>query len=483
MNSIHIVGLGAGDIEQLPVGVYRKLTSSEHTIYTRTEEHPVIKDLQNEGVIFHSFDSIYEQHDQFQMVYEKIVSFLLEKAVQHDVIYAVPGHPMLAEQTTQLLLENDKGISVHIEGGQSYLDSLFTSLKIDPIEGFQFVDGTKFKRRDLNYRNHLVFCQVYDQMVASEIKLELMEDLPEDYPITIITAAGSSDENILTIPLYELDRTVTLNNLTSLYVPPASDELLYHRFETLKDVIATLRGPNGCPWDKKQTHESLRPYLIEEAYEFIQAIDQEDDEGIIEELGDVLLQVMLHSQIGQDDGFFQVEDVIRSITEKMIRRHPHVFGEDKVRDAEEVLGKWEDIKAREKGFKKAASILDGISESFPALLRAVEIQKKAAKVGFDWEHAEPMWDKVDEEIKEWKHSLEFESKSSQEIELGDILFAIVNLARYYKINPEIALQRTNYKFISRFSFMETAINNENKSITELSLEELDSYWNKAKMQE
>ncbi|MEQ6377531.1 nucleoside triphosphate pyrophosphohydrolase [Bacillaceae bacterium S4-13-58] len=483
MNAIHVVGLGAGDIEQLPVGIYRKLTSSKHVIYTRTHDHPVIEDLKKEGLEFYSFDSIYEQNDQFQEVYEQIASFLLEKASEQEIIYAVPGHPMLAEQTTQLLLHNSKGIAVHIEGGQSYLDALFTSLKIDPIEGFQFVDGTSFQRRDINYRHHLVFCQVYDQMIASEIKLELMEDLPEDYPVTVITAAGSTQETIKTIPLYELDRTVTLNNLTSLYVAPVPEELLHHRFETLKEVIATLRGPNGCPWDKKQTHESLRPYLIEEAYEFIQAVDQEDDDGMIEELGDVLLQVMLHSQIGQDEGYFQIEDVIRSITEKMIRRHPHVFGDETVQDADEVLGKWEDIKAEEKGEKKESSILDGISESFPALFRAIEIQKKAAKVGFDWEHAEPMWDKVEEEINEWKSSLVHESESSQELELGDILFAIVNLARYYKINPEIALQRTNHKFISRFSFMENAIKSDNKSISDLSLEELDGYWEKAKMQE
>ncbi|MUK88066.1 nucleoside triphosphate pyrophosphohydrolase [Ornithinibacillus sp. L9] len=479
---IEIIGLGAGDIEQLPLGIYKKLTNTKAPILVRTMDHPVIKTLQKEGVLFESFDTIYETEDQFESVYQQIVERIIEKASDFtSLIYAVPGHPMLAEKTVQLLLENSE-IETKIIGGQSYLDDLFTSLQIDPIEGFQFVDGTSFSRSELNYRQHIVFCQVYDRFIASEVKLALLEDLPADYEITIIEAAGSSKEMIKKVPLEELDHQMEVSNLTSVYVPPAPAHLLNHTFYRLREVIAELRGPNGCPWDKEQTHETLREYAIEEVYELIEAIDDQDDEGIIEELGDILLQVMLHSQIGEDDGYFNVEDVIRSITDKMIYRHPHVFDTIKVDSVDDVYKNWDDLKKKEKG-EQRKSVLDGVPEHLPSLAKAFKLQKKAAKVGFDWDDVNDIWNKLKEEIEEVKAAIEDKDQLEMEKELGDVLFVLANISRYYKINPEVALNRTNQKFLSRFSYIEKQLQEQGKDIQETSLQEMDYYWDQAKERE
>lgn len=476
---IEIVGLGAGDIEQLPLGIYRKLMKQEVPLYIRTIDHPVIKALQIEGVTYTSFDSIYEENDHFEQVYLTIVMKLVEAAKDSgSILYAVPGHPMLAEKTVQLLLQQTE-VEVTIIGGQSYLDALFTALKIDPIDGFQFLDATSYQRSQIDYRNQVVFCQVYDSFVASEVKLTLLEDLPPEHPITIVEAVGSEGESLQTIPLVELDQGVTLSNLTSVYVPPVKEETINHQFFRLRDVIAKLRGQNGCPWDKKQTHISLRKYLLEEAYELIDAINQEDDDAIAEELGDVLLQVMLHSQIGEDAGYFTVDDVIKGITDKMIRRHPHVFDTAEVNDESDVIANWESIKAQEKA-ESPTSILDRIPKAASPLVKAEGLQKEAAKVGFDWTDSEPIWDKVAEELAEVKEALKNGTTTQIEEEFGDILFAIVNLARYYKINSEIALEQTNQKFIYRFHYIEAEVSKRGSLLESMTLLELDALWQEAK---
>lgn len=478
---ITILGLGAGELDQLTMGVYRKIKEADH-MYVRTKEHPVIEELEKEGVQYTAFDSVYEAHDTFEIVYETIANTLLERAQEADIIYAVPGHPLVAERTVQLLLQKgeEKQIEVRIEGGQSFLDPMFASLKIDPIEGFQLIDATSFERGQLQLRQHLIFCQVYDAFVASDVKLTLMEMLPDEYEVYIVTAAGTSFEQVKKVPLYLLDHETELNNLTSVYVPPVTDRTsLYQTFDTLREIIAELRGPNGCPWDKKQTHQSLKKYLIEEAYEVLEAIDEEDDDHLVEELGDVLLQVMLHAQIGEDEGWFSVDDVIRTLSEKMVRRHPHVFGSVDVEDAEEVVVNWEEIKKQEKGHVRA-SVLSGIPKSVPQLMRAYELQKKAGKVGFDWEDVQPMMDKVLEEWKEFQQEVVKMDEEKMLGEFGDILFACVNIARHYKINPEEALYTTNEKFMRRFLYMEAKVAEMNKEMQELTLEQLDALWEEAK---
>lgn len=481
MSKIEVIGLGAGDINQLPLGIYRKLKDTDAVIYTRTLDHPVIETLVEEGIHFYSFDAMYEAEEDFASVYENIVAHLLEQAKESSLIYTVPGHPMLAEKTVQLLLEQED-IEVEIQGGQSYLDALFTSLKIDPIDGFQFVDGTSFERRQLNYEQHLVFCQVYDQFIASDVKLTLLEDLPPDYEITVIEAAGTAQEKLVQIPLEELDHSVEVTNLTSVYVPPTEPTQLNHMFYRLVEVIQRLRAPGGCPWDQKQTHESLREYTIEEVYELIDAIDAEDDDNIIEELGDILMHVLLHSQIGDDAGYFSIDDVVHSITNKMIHRHPHVFGNVEVDSVDDVLTNWDALKQEEKG-KERESILDGIPKHLPSLSKAYKLQQKAAKVGFDWKEAESIWEKLAEEVTEVKDAIAEGNIDHIEDEFGDVLFVVANLMRFYKIHPEVALNRTNNKFFSRFSYVEKEAQKSGKRLEENTLEELDYYWDQAKERE
>ncbi|UTR16658.1 nucleoside triphosphate pyrophosphohydrolase [Salipaludibacillus sp. LMS25] len=484
-STIRILGLGAGELDQLPVGIYNKLIKQE-LVFLRTEDHPVVAELKKEGMTFRSFDNIYETYDHFDEVYDHIVEELVEAVTtKGEIIYAVPGHPLVAEATVQRLLALDATVNVVIEGGHSFLDAIFTSLKIDPIDGFQLVDGMTMDPSSLDLTSHTVVAQVYDQMSASHVKLTLMERLPDDYVIHVVTAAGTAQESVRTVPLYELDRVTTLSNLTAVYLPPIKDDtLLYREFSTLRHVIKTLRGPNGCPWDKKQTHQSLKKYLLEETYEVLDAIDENDDDHLAEELGDVLLQVLLHAQISEDEGYFNMEDVIRSLTEKMIRRHPHVFGDKTANNAEEVVTNWEEIKQQEKIEKGQNNfLLDDIPSALPALLKAFQLQKKAAKVGFDWNDEAPMWMKLQEEISEWLQALKEGANDDAVEELGDVLFVLVNLARYHEIDPEEALTKTNNKFRRRFNYIEDQLAKDSLQADAVSLEKLDELWDKAKQEE
>lgn len=477
MGKIEVIGLGAGDIGQLPLKVYRTLTDHKKTIFVRTMGHPVVSKLQEEGVSFRGFDDYYEAYDDFPTVYEQIVATLLKEAQDETITYAVPGHPMVAEKTVDLLLQQDN-IKIDIIGGQSFLDDLFTALQIDPVDGFQFVDATLFTREELNYKNHLLFSQVYDAFIASDVKLTLLEDVPPTFEVTVVEAAGTSEEKITKVPLVELDRAVQLSNLTSIYVPPVPQEILTHQFTTLRSVIALLRSPNGCPWDRKQTHESLRKYMIEEAYELIEAINNEDDDGIIEELGDVLLQVMLHSQIGEDNGYFTIDDVILGITEKMIHRHPHVFGKS------DPTKSWDELKQEENGgAQKEDSIMSKVNPYGPALQIANNVQKEAAKVGFDWDNSEAVWEKWREEKEEFSEALQQENQVEMENEFGDMLFVLVNIARFHQIDAELALVKTNNKFMRRFTAVEKQVLQTGKKFTDMTLAELDVFWDNAKREE
>ncbi|MFL6557433.1 MAG: nucleoside triphosphate pyrophosphohydrolase, partial [Bacillus sp. (in: firmicutes)] len=368
-------------------------------------------------------------------------------------------------------------------GGQSFIDPLLASLKIDPIEGFQLLDGTALNKEQLQIDQHIIVSQVYDQFVASNVKLTLKEKLPDDYQVYIVTAAGSSHEVIEKVPLYELDRNVSVNNLTSVYIPPVKEEqILLKNFSKLREIIAELRSPTGCPWDREQTHDSLKKYLIEETYEVIDAINSGDIDHLIEELGDVLLQVMLHAQIGEDDGYFSIDDIIEGISAKMIRRHPHVFGNAQADNAEEVVRNWQEIKKQEKG-ESPSSLLDGVSMSLPNLLRAYDLQKKAAKVGFDWQEITPALEKVKEELEEFVNELDGTEAGMVRAkgEFGDLLFAFVNVARFLKIHPEEALFETNEKFTRRFRYVEEKVKDSGRTFEEHTLEQLDQYWDEAKL--
>ncbi len=243
-------------------------------------------------------------------------------------------------------------------------------------------------------------------------------------------------------------------------------------FQELVDIVSRLR--KECPWDREQTTKSIKNNLIEEVYELLEAIDEDDEEGMIEELGDVLLQVVFHSQIKKDEGKFDINDVLKHLISKLIRRHPHVFGESAAKSAEEVLNQWHKIKQEE---KKRESILDGIPKRMPALLRAVKVQNRAKKVGFDWENIQQVLDKIQEEIEEFK---EAKTKEEKKHELGDILIAVTNLGRFEGIDPEEALHEAVDRMIKRFNYIEKKAKENKQSLEEMSLENMDKYWEEAK---
>lgn len=254
-------------------------------------------------------------------------------------------------------------------------------------------------------------------------------------------------------------------------------------FESLVEVIATLRGENGCPWDREQTHSSLKSTLIEETYETLEAIDSGKPDKLKEELGDLLLNVMLQAQIASESKDFNIYDVIDSLTEKLIRRHPHVFSDVDVENSEDVVKNWEAIKSQEAGYEDRESILDGIPIALPALLRGQKIQKRAARVGFDWENINDVVEKVDEELEEVKESLHRSNQDEIEMEIGDLLFAVVNLCRFVELQAEETLRKSNRKFVQRFKRMEKELEKQGRKITEQSLAELDEIWEEVKRHE
>jgi len=320
---------------------------------------------------------------------------------------------------------------------------------------------------------------LYDVAVASEVKLSLMDVYPDDYPVTVVRGAGveGRDEQE-TIPLYRLDR-VSVDHLTSLFVP-AMERRPATSFERLVEVMAALRKPDGCPWDREQTHETLKKYLTEETYEFFDAIDDQDDERMADELGDLLLQMVFHARIAEEEGRFDIHDAIRSIVEKLIRRHPHVFGGTEVSGADEVLDNWEKIKAGERLTAHRKSLLDAVPRAMPSLQRAFELTRRASKVGFDWKEATDVLDKVGEEAEEAREALAAGDQAAVRHEIGDLLFAVANLARKAGVDPDDALHAANRRFSDRFRYIEARAQEQDTPLAEMSLEEMDRLWNEAK---
>ncbi|GLI10259.1 MazG family protein [Paenibacillus tyrfis] len=491
---ITVVGLGTGDENQLTLGVWRKLEAAGArggAIFLRTREHPMVAMLDHHNLRYETFDAVYEAHEGFDAVYEQIASQLIERAKaanSGEVLYAVPGHPMVAERTVQLLRERcpAEGVLLTLMGGESFLDQAFLRLGFDPIEGFQLLDGTSLTASGLNPQLHTLIGQVYDVYTASDVKLTLMELYPDDYPVVVGHSLGvAGEERVREVPLYELDRVEGYGNLSLVWVPRTDREDVRSRtFTRLHEIVAILRSPEGCPWDREQTHQSLRKNLIEEAYEVLETIDEDDPDHMREELGDLLLQIMLHSQIEAEDGMFTVFDVIRELNEKLVRRHPHVFGTAQAEDADEALGNWQQIKEEEKRKKginpDELPLLSGVPRELPGLMKAYKLQKKAASVGFDWGTKEEVLPVVESELAEVKEAIERFGKAEQQEELGDLLFAVVNLARFLKVDPEEAMADANRKFFERFGYIEAQLRLKGKSFDQTDLQEMESLWQEAK---
>lgn len=481
---LKIMGLGPGAYEALTIGALKELKNNKN-IYFRTEKHPTVDFLKDEGIKFESYDHAYEKYDSFDDVYKYIAEDLITKIKDdEDLIYAVPGHPLVAEKSVINLIElcKENNIQYEVLPAVSFVDAMMEALQVDPIEGVKIIDAFDMKNQILDKRVGTIITQVYNNFIASEVKLRLLEGYEDDTEIIFVRAAGVEGlESIRKIPLYELDWQEDIDYLTSIYIP--KDLGNKKDFQDLLDIIETLRNPGGCPWDREQTHESLKSALLEECYEVIDAIENEDEDALIEELGDVLLQVVFHASIGKEDGYFDIMDVIGAISNKMINRHPHVFGNEKANTSEQVLVNWDEIKKEEKGIKTLTEEMQNIAKSLPATTRAYKVQKKAKKVGFDWDDVNCAMDKVKEELNEIKEVYNCEDKSIIEGEVGDLLFACINVARFLEVDGELALDKTIKKFIKRFSYIENEAIKNNKNLKDMTLEDMDKLWEEAKTSE
>ncbi len=483
MSKIIVVGLGSGNYKQLTLEAYDIMKNAKELIL-RTEKHPTVEYLKKTGLSYSTCDDIYDTQETFEDTYSLICKRVIESSRNSgEIVYAVPGHPLVAEKSVELIMQStDKNIEIEIIPAVSFIDAILTALKIDPVNGLKIIDGLSLDTQKPDNKCGNIITQVYNRFVASEVKLKLMEYYKDDYEIYVIRAAGVEDLEIIEkINLFELDRIQWVDYLTSIYIPPVSEQPKYNTMDDLTALMDRLRSDNGCPWDKEQTRVTLKPYLLEETYEVLDAIEKNDIDLLVEELGDLLLQVVFHAQIAKEDGEFDINDVITGIVQKLIIRHPHVFGDVKATSESGALKSWEASKRKQKGVESYTQMLKDVPKILPALVRSYKVQQKAALTGFDWTNIEEVFAKVEEELGEVKDVYNTGNKHIIEEEIGDLLFSVVNVARYLKIQPELALKGTIDKFINRFSFIEESAINEGKKLDEMTLPQMDKLWEMAKM--
>lgn len=478
MHKITIVGMGPGGEAYLTMEAFRILTQSENVVL-RTEQHPIVPFLVEHGMRYTSCDAFYEQYDTFDEVYAAIASNIIEKAQIEPVVFAVPGNPFVAEKTVAQILSHES-LDIRIVHGASFIDAIVTALRYDPVHGLVILDALGLNEDRLNLKKDHLFIQVYDQMVASVLKLKLMDHIDDETMITVIRAAGIPGEELIEkIPLFELDRNPEwFNHLTSVFVP--GGHLVKSELDALVSIMEQLRAEEGCPWDREQNHHTLIPYLIEEAYEVKDAILSEDDHALVDELGDVLLQVVFHATIGKENGYFEMSDIIQGICDKMIRRHPHVFGDVKVNDSTEVLVNWQAIKDEEKSNMTVYESMQSVTYSLPALLRAQKVQKKARDVGFDWENPSQAIDKILEEVNELKEAYTKGDDASAREEMGDLLLIMSHVASMLKLDAEQVLMESIEKFVNRFKYVENRIRQDGNTPNPLLRDRMEVLWQESK---
>lgn len=478
---ITILGLGPGDPNLLTREAWELLSNSTE-VYVRTARHPTLAGLPA-SLTVHSFDGIYETAEKFEEVYGQIIEQVIELGQREGgVLYAVPGHPAVGESTVEGIRKRaaDLDISVRIVGGLSFVEPTLTALGVDALPGLYIADAL-----DLATRAHPAFspdspaliAQLYSDTLASDVKLTLMNQYSDEQQVALVHAVGTTEEKVEWLPLHEIDQSENIAHLTSLYIPAIVQA---GSFESFQNTVARLRAPDGCPWDREQTHQTLRTNLLEEAYESVAAIDADDPQMLREELGDLLLQVVLQTQIAIDDGEFQMADVIADINAKLIRRHPHVFGDKKVAGVDEVLVNWEKLKEQERATnpkKKKEGVLSSVPLALPALIQAQTYQGRVGRLGFDWPDISGVIAKVEEEIKE----IETANEDERAAEVGDLLFAVVNWARWLNVEAESALREANAKFAKRFAHIEESAKAQGREVSDLTLEEMDALWNEAKV--
>lgn len=475
---VSVVGLGPAGPEYVTEHTLAEIARIPHR-YLRTARHPSAN-LVADAV---SCDDLYEQGATFDEVYSAITERLVAAAAEHgEILYAVPGSPLVLERTVRNLRADDR-IQCTVHPAMSFLDIAYARLAIDPVEaGVTLVDGHEFAIAAAGNPGPLLVAHTHADWVLSDIKLAV-EGATGEEPVVILQRLGAPDELITHTTWADLDRTVAADHLTCIYIPllasPVGAELV--RFHQLARTLREL-----CPWDQEQTHQSLVRYLLEETYEVVdalQALDPDDpttDDALVEELGDLLYQIEFHATIAEQEGRFTIADVARGVHDKLVRRHPHVFGSVTATDTSTVLANWDAIKKAEKG---RTSVFDGVPVSQPSLSYAAAVQRKAAKVGFDWPDVHGALPKIAEEASELALASAGGDQRLVVEELGDLLFAVVNVARHLDVEPEIALRSATQKFRRRFEEVEKLAGANGTDLRTAGLQALDALWDEVKRRE
>ncbi len=479
MSSITVVTLGPGSPNYLTRQAEKALRDARHLIL-RTARHRTAEWLAEQGIAFRDLDGYYERFDSFDDMHRAMAEALWLEAGNHPVTFAVQDAVLDGAVRCLRELKPD-GAALRVIPGISAADVALSEADV-ACDGWLTVSASDIAKVTPDPAWPLLITEIDDRILAGEVKLRLSSLYGDEASVVFCPSTAKTSRKPLRIALCELDRQPSYDHTVCAVVPPA-DLMSRDRygFDDLVRIMAALRGEGGCPWDRAQTHETLRKYLLEEAYEAAGAIDDGDMDHLADELGDVLLQIVFHADIGRSAGEFDITDVTTAVCRKMIRRHTHIFGSDHCETAEEVSGNWEKIKREERHQKTQSEVLRDVSAALPALTRAAKVQKKAAQVGFDWNTAAEALPKVTEEAGE--ALAEIDAGRDPAMELGDLLFACVNVARLAGADPEEALSAATAKFIRRFGRMEAAILAEGKQLQGMTLAEMDAYWDLVKAEE
>ena len=455
-----VVGLGPAGVDLMLPQARTKLSYLAHR-YVRTARHPAVEELGRHELEFTSFDDRYDAAEDFERLYRGIADELVAAASEHgQICYAVPGNPAVAERTVTLLRDAERRgeITMEVVPGLSFVDLAWTRLGVDPMDGARLVDAQTFGVDAAGLHGPLLVGHCINRLLLSDVKLVLLEGLAPDTPVTVLQRLGLPSEQVATIPLEALDRDVEPDHLTSVFVDAGRDAVA-GEFARLVALSERLRAPGGCPWDAEQTHHSLARYLLEEAYETVEAIeglpaaapagpvDPDAYARLEDELGDLLYQVVFHSVLAREAGAFTIADVARGIHEKLVRRHPHIFGDVEADTVSEVMTNWEQIKKREKG---TDSIVEGISPGLASLLYAHKLYRKAASVGLEPGTDTEALDRASIALT----TLRDAGPAGTEAALGDLLAAAVVLARARGVDAETSLRGWSARFRDRFVRME-----------------------------
>ena len=477
--TITVLSLGPGDPGLLTLQAADALRSARQLVL-RTEQHGVAAWLKEQNIPFTTLDALYDEFWDFDELHAAMAARLWKMAADSPVTYAVMD-ATTDGSVTALGEKQPAGAALVRLAGVSMADAHLTALPEKQLgrSGLRIIPAMDCEGAQHDPRIALLITEIDSPVLAGTVKLWLTDLYDDEMSVTFIPSTVKSRRKAVEMPLMELDRQRTYDHTVAVYIPPvAMAERKRFCFADLVEILDILRGENGCPWDREQTHKSLRKYLIEEAYEAVGAIDEGDIDALANELGDVLLQVVFHANVGKSHGDFAIGDVTSNICRKMIYRHAHIFGNDKCATAQEVTANWEKLKKAEKGLTSQASVLADVSKGLPALMRAHKVQKKAANVGFDWDTALEALPKVHEEAQEVKAELDAGRDPAEE--LGDLLFSCVNVTRLCGLDAEELLKNATEKFILRFTAMENLIKCAGKSLEGLTLSEMDVYWNQVK---